>query len=448
MGSCVTRSKQIEPISTSSRERWKNEAKIEQVYSRVTDGGLDKRAVYVNQFIKERYEIFTSIGKGEFGHVVRAQDKHNKMPYAIKVIELTPDIRAKSKVELQILRKVNHKYVIRLYEVYATTRRLYLVMDLATGGELMDRISLLGNFNERDASHVLYMILDGLRYLHSNGITHRDLKPQNILYYHPGSNSRIIITDFGLSAMSDSSQNPANYLMKTDCGTVEYMAPEVITRAHYTNAVDMWSMGVIAYIVLSGRLPFPLNGNILSTLRMICFCKYSFEEEPWNAVSDEAKTFIRSLLVVEPAKRLTAAQALKHRWIRRKTHNKQNLQKSISSNWNDSRTSLKNEKGLKCQAREILQKSKPRTSHRSSTNTARLHRKPLDSISWARSPEGHTKDRKSKVRSHVSRKGSNKKHQEKKIRRSTRTSRSKISNVRYTKGFKLLKEAGKGIARN
>ena len=246
------------------------------------DRTLKCRQVKVSRSVEESYTILSSIGKGEFGHVLRAEHKRTKIPYAIKVIDLTEDIKKSSQLELKILAKVQHKYVIRMYEFIRTSRRLYLVMDLATGGELMDRICLLGNFNECDATTVLSMILDGLRYLHSQGITHRDLKPQNILYYHPGADSKILITDFGLSTMCDknsSSRSPANYLMKTDCGTIEYMAPEVITRALYTNAVDMWSMGVIAYIVLSGRLPFPLNGNILSTLRMICFCKYTFEEE-------------------------------------------------------------------------------------------------------------------------------------------------------------------------
>ncbi len=237
------------------------------------------RQVKVNTFVDQKYTIFSSIGKGEFGHVLRAEHKQTKIPYAIKVIDLTEDIKESSQQELKILKTVKHKYVVRLYDMIKTSRRLYLVMDLATGGELMDRICLLGNFDECDATRVLSMILDGLRYLHSVGITHRDLKPQNILYYHPGADSKIIITDFGLSTMCDSSRSPANYLMKTDCGTIEYMAPEVITRALYTNAVDMWSMGVITYIVLSGRLPFPLSGNILSTLRMICFCKYNFEGE-------------------------------------------------------------------------------------------------------------------------------------------------------------------------
>ena len=276
MGCCIGRKKVLpakqskRSVSIASRRVWQTQR---------GEKDATRRDVKVNPSVEQKYTIFSLIGKGEFGHVLRVEHKQSKIPYAIKVIDLTRDIKASSQLELEILTKVKHKYVIRLYDYQRSSTRLYLVMDLATGGELMDRISLMGNFDECDATRVLYMILDGLKYLHSLGITHRDMKPENILYYHPGADSKIIITDFGLSAMRAASQSPASYLMKTDCGTIEYMAPEVITRNRYTNAVDMWSMGVIAFIILSGRLPFPLNGNIMSTLRMICFCKFDFEGE-------------------------------------------------------------------------------------------------------------------------------------------------------------------------
>ena len=275
MGCCISRQKVL-PKPTNQSVRTARRVPLK--YG--SEKNLKCREVPTSILVDQNYTIFSSIGKGEFGHVLRAEHKQTKIPYAIKVIDLNRDIKAASSLEIKILREVHHEYVIRLYEVIKTSRRLYLVMDLATGGELMDRICLLGKFDECDAARVLFMILDGLRYLHSKGITHRDLKPQNILYYHPGTDSKIIITDFGLSAMhSPELHSAASYLMKTDCGTIEYMAPEVIIRAHYSNSVDMWSMGVIAYIVLSGRLPFPLNGNVMSTLRMICFCKYDFEGE-------------------------------------------------------------------------------------------------------------------------------------------------------------------------
>ena len=278
MGRGMTSRKKVEPThvkkSTASSHR-----KVER--QRVPNKVVKCREVRMSAVIEQRYTIFSSIGKGEFGHVVRAEHNQSKIPYAIKIIELTKDAMGKANphVELEILKRVKHDYVIRLHDVIKTSRRLYLVMDLATGGELMDRISLLGSFNEFDATRVLTMILDGLRYLHSLDITHRDLKPENILYYHPGNDSKIIITDFGLSSMRERTTDTSRFLMNTDCGTIEYVAPEVIMRTSYTNAVDMWSMGVIAYIVLSGRLPFPLNGNTFYTLRLICFGKFNYDGE-------------------------------------------------------------------------------------------------------------------------------------------------------------------------
>ncbi|KAK2147207.1 hypothetical protein NP493_3487g00011 [Ridgeia piscesae] len=154
--------------------------------------------------------------------------------------------------ELNVLRRVRHMYIIQLIEVFDSKEKLYMVMELATGGELFDRIIAKGSFTERDATRVLNMVLDGVRYLHSLGIAHRDLKPENLLYYHPGQDSKILITDFGLSAFCRTGES----FMKTTCGTPEYIAPEILARKPYTCQVDLWAVGVITYILLSGTMPF------------------------------------------------------------------------------------------------------------------------------------------------------------------------------------------------
>ncbi|KAG8144015.1 hypothetical protein E2320_001145 [Naja naja] len=155
--------------------------------------------------------------------------------------------------ELCVLPKVRHTNIIQLIEVFETQERVYMVMELATGGELFDRIIAKGSFTERDATRVLQMVLDGVKYLHTLGITHRDLKPENLLYYHPGMDSKIMITDFGLASARKKGDD---CLMKTTCGTPEYIAPEILIRKPYTNSVDMWALGVISYILLSGTMPF------------------------------------------------------------------------------------------------------------------------------------------------------------------------------------------------
>ncbi|XP_032984000.1 serine/threonine-protein kinase H1 isoform X4 [Rhinolophus ferrumequinum] len=204
--------------------------------------------------VTAKYDIKALIGRGSFSRVVRVEHRTTRQPYAIKMIETKyREGREVCESELRVLRRVRHANIIQLVEVFETQERVYMVMELATGGELFDRIIAKGSFTERDATQVLQMVLDGVRYLHALGITHRDLKPENLLYYHPGTDSKIIITDFGLASARKKGDD---CLMKTTCGTPEYIAPEVLVRKPYTNSVDMWALGVIAYILLSGTMPF------------------------------------------------------------------------------------------------------------------------------------------------------------------------------------------------
>ncbi|KAK3716101.1 hypothetical protein QZH41_019649 [Actinostola sp. cb2023] len=224
--------------------------------------------------VTEKYSIKALIGKGSFSKVVRVEHKATKQPYAIKMIEIQEG-KDSFESELAVLRRVQHSYVVRLYEVFESKNKVYLVMELATGGELFERIVSRGYFTERDATHVLYMVLEGVGYLHSLGITHRDLKPENLLYYHPGNDSKIMITDFGLSKLKKS---PDDSTMETTCGTPEYIAPEILMSRPYTNSVDMWSIGVISYILLSGAMPFA-DDNRTRLYRAILMAKYNYSCE-------------------------------------------------------------------------------------------------------------------------------------------------------------------------
>ena len=274
MGCCVGRNK-IEPLPSFENTKRKVDTVVRSSLPRIRNSIPPKsEKVRVHRSIDLTYTICSTIGRGAFGHVIRVEHNATKKPYAIKIIDLSRDyFEHEKKSEIEILRTVNHKYVIKLHEVISAPGKLYLVMDLATGGELFDRIYQLGYFDEDQAFRVLSMILKGIKYLHSVGITHRDLKPENILYYHPGKNSRIIITDFGLATIRKSE----NSLMNTDCGTVEYMAPEVIMKDPYTNSVDMWSTGVITYVLLSGQMPFSRKGDPINrVLKRICFGTYSY----------------------------------------------------------------------------------------------------------------------------------------------------------------------------
>ncbi|XP_045553110.1 serine/threonine-protein kinase H1 homolog isoform X2 [Salmo salar] len=244
-----------------------------------SDPRRNKVAKYRAKFdprVTAKYDIKALIGRGSFSRVVRVEHKSTRQPYAIKMIETRyREGREVCESELCVLRRVRHTNIIQLMEVFETAERVYMVMELATGGELFDRIIARGSFTERDATRVLQMVLDGVKYLHTLGITHRDLKPENLLYYHPGADSKIMITDFGLASTRKKGDE---CLMKTTCGTPEYIAPEILVRKPYTNAVDMWALGVISYILLSGTMPFE-DDNRMRLYRQILKGKYSFSGE-------------------------------------------------------------------------------------------------------------------------------------------------------------------------
>lgn len=223
--------------------------------------------------VTAKYDIKALIGRGNFSKVVRVEHKNTKQPYAIKMIDRLEG-KEVFESEVAVLRRVKHTYIIQLIEVFESKDKVYMVMELATGGELFDRIIAKGSFSERDATRVLKMVLEGVHYLHGLGITHRDLKPENLLYYHPGHDSKIMITDFGLSA---SRKGPEQF-MRTTCGTPEYIAPEIIARKPYNCQVDMWAIGVITYILLSGTMPFD-DENKTRLYRLILKAKYSYVGE-------------------------------------------------------------------------------------------------------------------------------------------------------------------------
>lgn len=244
-------------------------------------------------FCPVRYDIKALIGRGSFSRVVRVEHRATRQPFAIKMMEVeAPEGREVCASELAVLQRVSHTNVIQLIEVFQFPQRVYMVLELATGGELLDRVVSRGHFTERDATLALRMVLAGVGYLHNLGITHRDLKPENLLYYHPGADSRLLVTDFGLATFGgtgagsevsgregsdggDDAGADRTWSLRTTCGTPEYLAPEVLLRRPYSCAVDMWAVGVIAYIVLSGSMPFE-DDSRTRLFRSIVRGKYSF----------------------------------------------------------------------------------------------------------------------------------------------------------------------------
>ena len=193
--------------------------------------------------------------------------------------------------------------------------KVYIVTELLKGGELLDALLERGAYSERDARTIFRPILEGIAYLHAKRITHRDLKLENLLLADKGDLSSVRIADFGLAkAVFDSSDDP--HAMRAVCGTPAYVAPEIITRRVYTPAVDLWSAGVILYILLSGVVPFE-DQDEKRLFAKISRGAYSLSGPEWVAVSSEAKRLVAGLMCLDPARRLTAAAALEHNWFLR-----------------------------------------------------------------------------------------------------------------------------------
>ncbi|GAB1301536.1 Calcium/calmodulin-dependent protein kinase IV [Apodemus speciosus] len=205
---------------------------------------------------------------------------------------------------------------IKLKEIFETPTEISLVLELVTGGELFDRIVEKGYYSERDAADAVKQILEAVAYLHENGIVHRDLKPENLLYATPAPDAPLKIADFGLSKIVEH-----QVLMKTVCGTPGYCAPEILRGCAYGPEVDMWSVGIITYILLCGFEPFYDERGDQFMFRRILNCEYYFISPWWDEVSLNAKDLVKKLIVLDPKKRLTTFQALQHPWVTGKAAN-------------------------------------------------------------------------------------------------------------------------------
>jgi len=263
--------------------------------------------------VDKYYTLKKELGCGNFSIVRLAVRKDDGKEFAVKVIEKKRVGQKKDmlETEVEILRQVDHPHVVHMEAMFETPSHLYLVMELVPGGELFDLLVDRGSFSEKEASAVMRQVLSGVEYLHSLGIAHRDLKPENLLCAGHSVESDIKITDFGLSKVMDPQ---AHMKMTTACGTPGYVAPEVLRLQGYGKEVDLWSVGVITYILLCGFPPFYDDSNA-ALFEKIMSGNFSFPAPYWSNITHDAKDFISKLLCVDPAKRLTATQALEHPWI-------------------------------------------------------------------------------------------------------------------------------------
>ncbi|KAJ8409323.1 hypothetical protein AAFF_G00235210 [Aldrovandia affinis] len=277
--------------------------------------------------IKEIYDFKDVLGTGAFSEVVLAEEKRTQRLVAIKCIPKKALEGKENSIEneIAVLHKIKHANIVSLEDIFENKSHLYLIMQLVSGGELFDRIVEKGFYTEKDASKLIKQILDAVKYLHDMGIVHRDLKPENLLYYSMDEDSKIMISDFGLSKIEGSGS-----VMSTACGTPGYVAPEVLAQKPYSKAVDCWSIGVIAYILLCGYPPF-YDENDAKLFEQILKAEYEFDSPYWDDISDSAKDFIINLMEKNPRKRYTCEQALQHPWIAGDTALDKNIHESVSA---------------------------------------------------------------------------------------------------------------------
>ncbi|XP_024881641.1 serine/threonine-protein kinase 33-like [Temnothorax curvispinosus] len=273
---------------------------------------------------KDDYDIQSELGRGKFGIVYRCKEKTGGLMLAAKVVNVMrkEDRRAVQR-EVDIMRRLQHPRLIQLYDAIDTGKQIYVVLELIDGGELFERV-IDDDFvlTERSCAVFMRQICEGIEFMHGQKILHLDLKPENILCLTKEGN-RIKIIDFGLAREYDPSKK-----LQVLFGTPEFVAPEVVNFDQIGFGTDIWSIGVICYVLLSGLSPF-MGDTDIETMANVTIAKYDFDHEAFTEISEDAKDFIRCLLVKDKEKRMTAAQCREHRWLARKM-NKPKSEKEVA----------------------------------------------------------------------------------------------------------------------
>lgn len=299
----------------------------------------DTKEVDKQPSIEDKYVIKELLGTGAFSEVRLCEHRETGQAFAVKIIDKKA-LKGKEdslENEIRVLKRFSakrqendpdrtwftHPNIVQLFETYEDKSKVYLIMELVTGGELFDRIVEKGSYTEKDASYLIRQVLEAVDYMHEQGVVHRDLKPENLLYYNPAEDSKIMISDFGLSKMEDSG------FMATACGTPGYVAPEVLAQKPYGKAVDVWSIGVISYILLCGYPPF-YDENDANLFAQILKGEFEFDSPYWDEISESAKDFIRHLMCVNVEKRFTCKLALAHPWISGNAASSKNIHGTVS----------------------------------------------------------------------------------------------------------------------
>ncbi|XP_038267217.1 calcium/calmodulin-dependent protein kinase type II subunit gamma isoform X8 [Lepidochelys kempii] len=259
------------------------------------------------------YQLYEELGKGAFSVVRRCVKKSSSQEYAAKIIntkKLSARDHQKLEREARICRLLKHPNIVRLHDSISEEAFHYLVFDLVTGGELFEDIVAREYYSEADASHCIHQILESVNHIHQHDIVHRDLKPENLLLASKCKSAAVKLADFGL-AIEVQGEQQAWFGF---AGTPGYLSPEVLRKDPYGKPVDIWACGVILYILLVGYPPF-WDEDQHKLYQQIKAGAYDFPSPEWDTVTPEAKNLINQMLTINPAKRITADQALKHPWV-------------------------------------------------------------------------------------------------------------------------------------
>lgn len=263
------------------------------------------------------------LGSGYNGEVLMAKCKTTGADVAVKAFKLlgvSKTKRSELESEAEIFLGMDHPHVARLVDVYESPDKLNLVMECMKGGELFERVTQRKRFSEKDAAEATYQMLLAVNYLHKHGVVHRDIKLENFLY-ESKDGDHLKLIDFGFSKIW-----APNTTMAVSCGTLAYVAPEVLENS-YTSQCDLWSLGVVVFILLFGYMPF--SGSESKQIKDIKAGIFSYKKAVWDKVSSNAQDFVRQLLVVDPKHRMTAQEALDHKWLTKREHHNNALDQEV-----------------------------------------------------------------------------------------------------------------------